>query len=156
MPSPSLTANGTVPGEVEAGQVSRPEKTRPALVLLVDDYADCRDMYGAGLEFAGFLVLTAHDGLEALRVARRTRPDIILMDLGLPGIDGCEATRLLKQDPATSSVPVIALTAQPLPSNQSMRSLGFEDVITKPCLPDTLADLVARAIRRCRDHRRVS
>jgi len=129
------------------------DERRRALVLLVDDYEDCRDMYGAGLALAGFDVVTARDGLEAIEVARRVIPDLILMDLGLPGIDGCEATRLLKRDPRTAAVPVIALTAQPLPRDpRPLDTQGFEDVIFKPCLPDTLADYVSRVLVRRHRH----
>lgn len=107
-------------------------------------------MYGAGLACAGFHVVLARDGHEAVDLARRVSPDLILMDLGLPGIDGCEAARLLKQDPATSDVPIVALTAQPLPSGEPLAGLGFEDVIAKPCLPDALADHVLRLLVRPR------
>ena len=104
-------------------------------------------MYGAGLEYAGFEVLTAADGFEALDLARTEKPDLILMDLGLPGIDGCETTRLLRQDPCTATVPVVALTAQALPDGRrSIAGQAFDDVIFKPCLPDTLAERVARVL----------
>lgn len=118
------------------------------LVLIVEDYPDCRDMYAMYLGLAGFRVLKARDGFEALELARQALPDLILMDLGLPGIDGCEVTRRLKQDGATRGVPVVALTAQaPLPADL-IASAGFESVITKPCLPDELADRVQEFVRR--------
>ncbi len=118
-----------------------------SLVLIVDDYEDCRDMYAAYLTLAGFHVLKAADGLDAIAIAQRTVPDLILMDLGLPGIDGCEATRLLKADPVTRDVPVIALTAQSLPDADALHGAGFDGLITKPCLPDALADRVAAAVK---------
>jgi CheY-like chemotaxis protein len=118
------------------------------LVLIVDDYQDCREMYAAYLTLAGFHVLKAADGRDAIAIARRTVPDLILMDLGLPGIDGCEATRLLKQDPLTRDVPVIALTAQTLPDAETLDGAGFDGLIMKPCLPDELAERVAAAVRR--------
>jgi CheY-like chemotaxis protein len=120
---------------------------RAALVLLVDDYPDCREMYAAYLTLAGFRVLEAASGLEALAIARRTLPDLILMDLGLPGIDGWETTRRLKLDPQTRDVPVVALTAQCLLDEEALRATGFVGVIRKPCRPDDLADRVARAVR---------
>ncbi len=118
------------------------------VVLLVDDYPDCREMYAMYLALAGFRVLKARDGFEALAIARRELPDLILMDLGLPGIDGWEATRRLKQDGLTRELPVVALTAQAPLVPDSLRDAGFETVITKPCLPDELADQVERLVRR--------
>ena len=72
-------------------------------------------MYRDYLEFAGFQVETARDGHEALTKARASNPDLVLMDLSLPGLDGWEATRLLKTDPATSHLTVVALSAHALP-----------------------------------------
>jgi two-component system, cell cycle response regulator DivK len=118
------------------------------VVLLVDDYQDCREMYSAYLGMAGFHVLKASNGLEALTIARRELPDLVLMDLGLPGIDGCETTRRLKQDPVTRAIPVVALTAQCLPEGEVLRVAGFLGTITKPCYPDELAQQVARALGR--------
>jgi CheY-like chemotaxis protein len=118
------------------------------LILIVDDYPDCREMYAMYLGLAGFRVHKARDGFEALELAREELPDLILMDLGLPGIDGCEATRRLKQDDLTRGIPVVALTAQAPLSADSLAAAGFESVITKPCLPDELADHVDRFVRR--------
>ena len=73
------------------------------LILLVEDFADTREMYSDYLTFSGFRVATATNGQEAVEQARTLEPDLILMDLSLPGIDGWEATRILKADPATSS-----------------------------------------------------
>jgi two-component system alkaline phosphatase synthesis response regulator PhoP len=118
------------------------------VVLIVDDYRDCREMYAAYLALAGFRVLKAADGPTALKLARAEQPDLILMDLGLPGIDGFEVTRLLKRDAVTSSLPVAALTAQPiLGSEDSLSAFGFETVIAKPCLPDELARQVERLVQ---------
>jgi CheY-like chemotaxis protein len=115
-------------------------------VLVVDDYQDCREMYAAWLSLAGFRVLTAGSGVEALKLAREFLPSIILMDLCLPGIDGCEVTRQLKADRATRHIPVIALTALSPPSPSRLATIGFESIILKPCLPDDLADHLARVL----------
>lgn len=117
------------------------------VVLVVDDYQDCRDMYAAFLTLAGFRVLKAQDGLEAVETARRSMPDVILMDLSLPGVDGCEATRQLKANVLTRHIPVVALTAQALPRLDEMAAIGFESVIIKPCLPDDLAEQVDAIVR---------
>ena len=82
--------------------------------LLREDYDDAREMYRDYLEYAGFQVETARDGHEALVKARASNPDLILMDLSLPGLDGWEATRMLKTDPATSHLIVVALSAHAL------------------------------------------
>jgi len=118
------------------------------VVLIVDDYPDCREMYAMYLTLAGFRVLKARDGFEALTLAREELPDLILMDLGLPGIDGCEVTRRLKEDRATRGVPVVALTAQTPLAAEALDTAGFETLITKPCLPDELADRVGQLVRR--------
>jgi two-component system, cell cycle response regulator DivK len=118
------------------------------LVLIVDDYQDCRDMYGIYLSLVGFQVLKATDGPEALRLAQDALPDVILMDISLPGLDGYEVTRRLKDERATRPIPIIALTAQTPAHPEVMRSRGFETTITKPCLPEALASEVRRVIER--------
>ncbi len=123
------------------------------VVLIVDDYPDTCEMYAAYLDLAGFRSLKANDGYQALRVAAEELPDVILMDLGLPGIDGYEVTRLLKSDPRTRHIPVIALTAHATAQQfEDLVAAGFDDLILKPCLPDVLADEVGRVVRRVREH----
>lgn len=121
------------------------------VVLIVDDYSDTCDMYAAYLDLAGFRSLKANDGYEALRLAADHLPDVILMDLGLPGIDGYEVTRRLKNDLRTRHIPVIALTAHATPQQfDRLVANGFDDLILKPCLPDVLAEEVERFIERSR------
>lgn len=120
-------------------------------VLIVDDYPDTCEMYAAYLDLAGFRSLKANDGYEALRVAAEELPDVILMDLGLPGIDGYEVTRRLKSDPRTRHIPVVALTAHAMSRQlDEVIAGGFDDLILKPCLPDALAHEVDRIVRRSR------
>jgi two-component system, cell cycle response regulator DivK len=115
------------------------------LVLLVEDFADAREMYRDYLEFSGFRVETAGDGREALDKARACRPDLILMDLSLPGIDGWEATRILKADPETASVPVVALSAHAMaPEGRRAQEAGCDGFIAKPCLPHELVAEIGR------------
>jgi two-component system cell cycle response regulator DivK len=115
------------------------------LVLVVDDYTDAREMYADFLVFSGFRVAEARDGSEALEKALEIGPDIILMDLSLPGLDGWEATRRLKQDPRTRDIPIVALTGHALAGDRATAlKAGCDSFITKPCLP---ADLVVE-IRR--------
>ena len=89
-------------------------KTDRPRVLLVDDYPDAREMYSEYLEFSGFDVVEAANGMEALQRAADAQPDIILMDLSLPVMDGWEATRRLKADERTAHIPVVALTGHAL------------------------------------------
>jgi CheY-like chemotaxis protein len=115
------------------------------LVMVVDDFADGRDLLVDYLSFTGFRVEQAADGLEALEKALRTRPDVILMDLSLPKLDGWEVTRRLKGDAGTRRIRIIALTAHALETYaDSARAAGCDAVVTKPCLP---ADLVAEVRR---------
>ena len=84
------------------------------LVLLVDDYQDAREMYAEYLQYSGFRVAEAKNGNEAVSQARSLKPDLILMDLSLPGMDGWEATRVLKADEETRHIPIVALTGHAL------------------------------------------
>jgi two-component system cell cycle response regulator DivK len=113
-------------------------------VLVVDDFAENREMYAEYLEFSGFRSLQAADGLQAVAVARRELPDAILMDLALPRLDGWEATRQLKADPSTCHIPVIALTGHALSTHaRRAEEAGCARVLIKPALPDE----VVRAVR---------
>ena len=110
-------------------------------VLLVDDYPDAREMYREYLKFSGYDVVEASNGMEALQRAIETSPDIILMDLSLPVMDGWEATRRLKADARTAGIPVVALTGHALSGIfEGAAQAGCDAFVTKPCLPE---DLVA-------------
>jgi two-component system cell cycle response regulator DivK len=123
----------------------------PRRVLLVDDYPDAREMYSEYLQFSGFEVIEAATGIEALEKAAHTRPDIILMDLSLPVMDGWEATRRLKADKRTAGIPVVALTGHALAGiSEGAKQAGCDAFVTKPCLPE---DLV-KEIRRVLDERK--
>ena len=124
-------------------EAAKPEPAREkALVLIVDDFQDNREMYAEFLAFAGFDVIQAANGREALDQAFAHLPDIILMDLSLPGLDGWEATRMLKADERTQAIPVVALTGHALAGHsRGAKEAGCDGFITKPCLPE---DLVAR------------
>lgn len=118
------------------------QSQRKAVVLLVEDYEDAREMYREYLEFCGFHVVTARDGAEALVRAAQADPDIVLMDLSLPGIDGWEAARRLKANPATAHLTIVALSAHALSAEgERARQAGCDGFIAKPCLP---SDLVAQ------------
>jgi two-component system cell cycle response regulator DivK len=116
-------------------------------VLVVDDYADTRAMCTEYLEFHGFRVSSAGDGREAVRKAQADRPDLVIMDLSLPTIDGWAAIELLKKDGATRAIPVLVLTGHALSSMRDRaRDAGCAGFLTKPCLPQDLLDAVTRIL----------
>jgi CheY-like chemotaxis protein len=117
------------------------------LILVVDDYEDAREMYAEYLRFCGFRVAEARNGNEALEQAFTLKPDLILMDLSLPGMDGWEATRQLKADERTSRIPVVALTGHALAgASEGAKRAGCDSFVTKPCLPDDLVVEVRRML----------
>jgi two-component system cell cycle response regulator DivK len=119
------------------------------LVLVVDDYQDAREMYAEYLSFSGFRVVEAGNGTEAVEKAFALLPDVILMDLSLPGMDGWTATRQLKSDDRTRHIPVVALTGHALAgASEGARQAGCDAFVTKPCLPDELVLEVRRMLRR--------
>jgi CheY-like chemotaxis protein len=118
-------------------------------VLLVDDYPDAREMYSEYLEFSGFDVVEAGNGMEALQRAVDTTPDIILMDLSLPVMDGWEATRRLKADQRTKAIPVVALTGHALAGiSEGAKQAGCDAFVTKPCLPEDLVREIRKILDR--------
>jgi CheY-like chemotaxis protein len=117
------------------------------LILVVDDYQDAREMYAEYLHFSGFRVAEARNGNEALQQAFDLKPDLILMDLSLPGMDGWEATRRLKADASTTHIPIVALTGHALAgASEGARRAGCDSFVTKPCLPDDLVVEVRRML----------
>jgi len=109
------------------------------LVLVVDDFQDNREMYAEFLVFSGFRVIQAANGREALDQAFANRPDIIIMDLSLPEMDGWEATRRLKADRRTQTIPVVALTGHAMAGHsKGAIEAGCDSFVAKPCLPDQL------------------
>ena len=117
------------------------------LILVVDDYQDAREMYAEYLQYSGFRVAEAKNGNEAVTQARSLKPDLILMDLSLPGMDGWEATRVLKADEETRHIPIVALTGHALAgASEGARKAGCDSFVTKPCLPDDLVVEVRRML----------
>jgi two-component system cell cycle response regulator DivK len=117
------------------------------LILVVDDYQDAREMYAEYLQFSGFRVAEARNGNEAVDQAFALKPDLILMDLSLPGMDGWEATRRLKADDRTKHIPIVALTGHALAgASEGAKKAGCDSFVTKPCLPDDLVVEVRRML----------
>jgi CheY-like chemotaxis protein len=110
------------------------------LVLLVEDDEDNREMYRQYLEWAGFAIVEARDGLQALELATTPGLEAIVMDLALPRLDGWQAVRRLKADPRTRHIPVLALTAHAFANDaKQARAAGCDGYLAKPCLPEDLA-----------------
>ena len=117
------------------------------LILVVDDYQDAREMYAEYLQFSGFRVAEARNGNEAVDQAFALLPDLILMDLSLPGKDGWEATKELKADSRTRHIPIVALTGHALAgASDGAKKAGCDSFVTKPCLPDDLVVEVRRML----------
>ena len=120
---------------------------RAALVLLVEDDPSGREMYSDFLASAGFRVAQAHNGLQALEKAIALVPDIIVTDLGLPGIDGFELCRRIKDHERTRDVPLLAITGyERFGYVDRALKAGCHGVLTKPCLPDRLLDEIKRVM----------
>jgi two-component system cell cycle response regulator DivK len=118
-------------------------------VLLVEDNEDNRTIYSTVLRHLGFQVIEAVDGVEAVALARSERPDLILMDISIPRMDGWEATRVLREDPSTRDIPIIALTAHALADDRKRATeVGFTSYLTKPVEPNAVVAEVRRWIGR--------
>ncbi len=125
------------------------------VILIAEDFEDARDLYKEYLEFSGFTVETASNGREAIQLAVSLQPDLILMDASMPVLDGWQATRELKANPATKHIPVLALTAHAFDdARQEARSSGCDGFVTKPCLPDDLVAQVRATLEAGRKKRR--
>lgn len=108
-------------------------------LLLVEDNEFSRDALARRLERRGYTILTAVDGREAVTIGRAAKPDLILMDLGLPGIDGWDATAHLKMDRETRHIPIIVLSAHAMPNDRHQaEAAGSDDFDSKPVVFDRL------------------
>ena len=137
LPGKGLDVHAAAPGAPQA-TMTKPD-AEEALVLVVEDYQDAREMYAAYLQFSGYRVAEATNGEEAIEKTLELLPDIILMDLALPKMDGWEATRRLKSDERTKHIPIVALTGHALAGHaEGARQAGCDSFVTKPCLPDAL------------------
>lgn len=122
--------------------------SRDRTVLIVEDNEDNRIVYSTILRHHGFIVSEALDGEEGIAKARRELPDIILMDISIPLIDGWEVTRQLKGDESTRHIPVIALTAHAMPGDREHAlAVGCDGYLAKPCEPRAVLAEVNRLIK---------
>lgn len=117
----------------------------PKRILVVEDDADNRRIVAKTLSVEGYEIVEATDGIQALARALADHPDLILMDLALPNMDGWEATRRLKDDPRTRAIPVVALTAVAMRGDEEQaRAAGCDDYISKPARPAAIREMVRK------------
>lgn len=126
-----------------------PVADSPKTILLVEDNEDNRIIYATALRYAGYQVVEAVTGTEGVQRARSSHPDLVLMDISVPELDGWEATAVLKADPSTRDIPIIAVTAHALPGDEE-RSLaaGCDGYLAKPIPPATLLAEIDRRFSR--------
>jgi len=133
-------------------QDARPDAAG-ARILIVEDDQDQRRLAAAGLRAAGYRVLTAEDGTEGVSTARAEHPDLILLDIDLPGLDGMGVCRQLKLDPALSAIPVIFCTARTgVIDRMAGLTLGADDYVTKPFAPSELLLRIRHLLSRAPGH----
>lgn len=117
------------------------------LILIVDDNAESRTMYAAYFKEAGFRVEEAGQGFQGIEKAFKLAPDVILMDLLMPALDGWETIRLLKGRPRTRAIPIIALTGDTRENDLKLaRNAGCDLLLLKPCLPEVVCSHVQRLL----------
>jgi CheY-like chemotaxis protein len=128
------------------------ERRRRPVVLIVDDLSDQRELYASYLVYLGYRVEEAGGGVEAIARAIEVQPDLIIMDLAMPGLDGFDATRVLKAVSLTKGIPVVALTAhgEHLPREWAAMA-GCDLYLRKPVLPGDLAGEIDRLLRKNRN-----
>jgi CheY-like chemotaxis protein len=118
-------------------------------VLIADDTFDTREIYDVYLTRCGFSVLTAADGEAAVQTAVESRPDVVVLDLSMPRVDGVAATKRLKEHPETRHIPVIVVTGFPHQAAQRRAiEAGADAFLTKPCMPDELEAAVRSLLGR--------
>jgi CheY-like chemotaxis protein len=122
---------------------------RPQRVLVVEDSADIRGLWRIWLTYSGFLVEEASNGAEAVALAHDTPPDLVLMDLCMPVMDGVEAIKALRAESSTAEVPIIVITAQGTDdSAQQAAEAGADAYVDKPVMPDELLQHMRDAFNR--------
>jgi len=122
---------------------------RTKRILIVEDFDETRALYADSFEAAGFQVLQARDGIEALERTKQTLPDLVLLDIGLPRLDGFYVAELWKSDPSMSHVPVVAISAYSGPDYESRAlAAGCQMAISKPCGTRELLAAIRKVLAR--------
>ena len=116
-------------------------------VLIVEDNEDNRLIYSEYLAHVGYRILEAANGIDGVAIVRRERPDLVLMDISMPQMDGLTATRRLKADPEVSAIPILALTAHAMPADRELaRNAGCDGYLAKPIIPRDVHSEIERWI----------
>jgi CheY-like chemotaxis protein len=137
---------------VGAAANRRGPAARPVIVL-VEDHQDTRQMYAEFLS-ASFEVLPAADGLQAVDIMRTARPDLLITDLSLPGIDGFELVARIRKDPRLGRIPIICLSGYGGHAHeQRAREAGCDRILQKPCMPDALSEIALEVLSGVREPR---
>ena len=149
-PRARRVSRAPIPASQPAPRVLR-NRRRAGLVLIVDDSLHTRELYTEYLTFRGLGVITAPDGEAGLALALAMRPDVIVMDLAMPGLNGIAVTNRLKQHPRTRRIPVVVLTGYAFRAiQQGALEAGADAFLTKPCLPEDLERSVRELLGRSR------
>ena len=128
-------------------------EARGKTVLLVEDNEDNRIVYATMLKHYGYRVVETANGEDVVEIAREENPDLVLMDISLPGIDGWTATQRLRDEEETSHIPVVAVTAHALPEDRAKaEAVDCNGYLTKPCEPRRLLEEVQRIIGEASDN----
>src|SRR5262245_37280083 len=119
-----------------------------ALILIVEDDRDTRMLYRDVLTYSGFRTADAHNGFQALDKARELRPDAVVTDLAVPGMDGFEFCRALRDTHGSARIPILAVTghAEYLGETDRIRAAGIDRILIKPCAPDLLVAELRRLL----------
>ena len=126
-----------------------PEKS---LILIADDRPSSRELLRLVLERAGYAVIEAEDGHQAVERTRTGNPDLVLLDLQMPGLDGYEVLAALRSEPRFATLPVLALTASAMRGDrENILAAGFTDYLAKPAGPELLRETVARLLEEAAD-----
>ena len=116
-------------------------------ILLVDDHGDSRYVYSTVLRHSGYRVVEAKDGGEGVQLAQQHKPDVVVMDLQLPFMDGYQATEVLKADPETAHIPVVAVSVHSRDVDQARaQAVGCDSFLAKPCEPTRLVQEIRRVL----------
>lgn len=127
--------------------MSAPQIDRAPTILIVEDNEDNRIVYSTMLRHFGFAVDEADNGAEGILKARTKHPDLILMDIAIPLVDGWEAVQRLKKDPTTADIPIVALTAHAMPADREKAiQVGCDGYLAKPCEPRAVVEEVRRIL----------